>query len=66
MNYKGVLEKVEEKIDQVLLAGNSAAVLGWLEVIEKLKDCGLIQINKEENKKCQESTQVDKKLQVRS
>ena len=64
MNYKNVLERVEEKINQSMEAGDPISLLNWLLVIEKLKDCGLIQINRGEDKKWLELIQVDKKLPV--
>ena len=66
MNYSDILKEVEEKIKDAVSIGDPDKLLSWLKVLEKMKDCGLVQINKGENKKCQEFITQDKKQQVQS
>lgn len=49
MNYGSILKDVEQKIKDASAIGDPEKLLSWLKVLEKMKDCGLVQVNKGSN-----------------
>jgi len=47
LNFNDTLKVVEEKIKDATAIGDPDKLLAWLKVLKTMKDCGVVQFNKD-------------------